>query len=55
MKDLRYTWNRGTRDGLSLEICEPGKAPMDELKSSPMPGLQVRMCGKRASPGPFQR
>lgn len=32
MKDLRYTWNRGTRDGLSLEIHEPGQAPMDELK-----------------------
>ncbi|MCP1500075.1 phosphatidylglycerol lysyltransferase [Pseudomonas migulae] len=32
MKDLRYTWNRGTRDGLSLEIHEPGHAPMDELK-----------------------
>jgi phosphatidylglycerol lysyltransferase len=25
MKDLRYTWNRGTRDGLSLEIHEPGQ------------------------------
>src|SRR5471030_636807 len=32
MKDLRYTWNRGTRDGLSLEIFEPGQAPMDELR-----------------------
>lgn len=32
MKDLRYTWNRGTRDGLSLEIFEPEQAPMDELK-----------------------
>ena len=32
MKDLRYTWNRGTRDGLSLEIFEPGQAPMDKLK-----------------------
>lgn len=32
MKDLRYTWNRGTRDGLSLEIHEPDHAPMDELK-----------------------
>ncbi|ROL82711.1 MULTISPECIES: bifunctional lysylphosphatidylglycerol flippase/synthetase MprF [Pseudomonas] len=32
MKDLRYTWNRGTRDGLSLEIHEAGQAPMDELK-----------------------
>jgi len=32
MKDLRYTWNRGTRDGLSLEIHEPGQAPLDELK-----------------------
>jgi len=33
MKDLRYTWNRGSRDGLSLEIYEPGQAPMDELKA----------------------
>ncbi|WP_226504993.1 bifunctional lysylphosphatidylglycerol flippase/synthetase MprF [Pseudomonas sp. MWU16-30317] len=32
MKDLRYTWNRGTRDGLSLEVYEPGTAPLDELK-----------------------
>ncbi|AUG00686.1 hypothetical protein CXQ81_08720 [Pseudomonas sp. 09C 129] len=32
MKDLRYTWNRGTRDGLALEIHEAGQAPMDELK-----------------------
>ncbi|MDZ5601301.1 bifunctional lysylphosphatidylglycerol flippase/synthetase MprF [Pseudomonas sp. RP23018S] len=32
MKDLRYTWNRGGRDGLSLEVHEPGQAPMEELK-----------------------
>jgi len=32
MKDLRYTWNRGGRDGLSLEIYEVGQAPLDELK-----------------------
>ena len=32
MKDLRYTWNRGGRDGLSLEIHEVGQAPLDELK-----------------------
>jgi len=32
MKDLRYTWNRGGRDGLTLEVHEPGQAPMDELK-----------------------
>ncbi len=32
MKDLRYTWNRGTRDGLALEIHEPGTAPLEELK-----------------------
>ncbi|MDD1975268.1 MULTISPECIES: bifunctional lysylphosphatidylglycerol flippase/synthetase MprF [Pseudomonas] len=32
MKDLRYTWNRGGRDGLSLEVHEPGQAPLDELK-----------------------
>ncbi|OLF55448.1 bifunctional lysylphosphatidylglycerol flippase/synthetase MprF [Pseudomonas chlororaphis] len=32
MKDLRYTWNRGTRDGLTLDIHEAGHAPMDELK-----------------------
>ncbi|MHC6226942.1 bifunctional lysylphosphatidylglycerol flippase/synthetase MprF [Pseudomonas sp. X10] len=33
MKDLRYTWNRGGRDGLSLEIHEPGLAPLEELKA----------------------
>jgi phosphatidylglycerol lysyltransferase len=32
MKDLRYTWNRGGRDGLALEIHEPGQAPLAELK-----------------------
>ena len=32
MKDLRYTWNRGGRDGLTLEIHEPGHAPLAELK-----------------------
>ena len=32
MKDLRYTWNRGSRDGLSLEVHEPGQAPLEELK-----------------------
>ncbi|MEE1867402.1 bifunctional lysylphosphatidylglycerol flippase/synthetase MprF [Pseudomonas auratipiscis] len=32
MKDLRYTWNRGGRDGLTLEIHEPGQAPLEELK-----------------------
>ncbi|MCP3749587.1 bifunctional lysylphosphatidylglycerol flippase/synthetase MprF [Pseudomonas sp. SBB6] len=33
MKDLRYTWNRGGRDGLSLEVHEPGQAPLAELKA----------------------
>ncbi|MCO7518739.1 bifunctional lysylphosphatidylglycerol flippase/synthetase MprF [Pseudomonas sp. 1] len=32
MKDLRYTWNRGGRDGLALEIHGPGHAPLAELK-----------------------
>ncbi|MFK4234886.1 bifunctional lysylphosphatidylglycerol flippase/synthetase MprF [Pseudomonas guariconensis] len=32
MKDLRYTWNRGGRDGLTLEIHEPGDAPLEALK-----------------------
>ncbi|AIR89823.1 bifunctional lysylphosphatidylglycerol flippase/synthetase MprF [Pseudomonas cremoricolorata] len=32
MKDLRYTWNRGGRDGLALEVHEPGQAPMEALK-----------------------
>ncbi|MCE1114193.1 MULTISPECIES: bifunctional lysylphosphatidylglycerol flippase/synthetase MprF [Pseudomonas] len=32
MKDLRYTWNRGGRDGLALEVHEPGQAPLAELK-----------------------
>ncbi|MNZ83945.1 Phosphatidylglycerol lysyltransferase [compost metagenome] len=33
MKDLRYTWNRGQRDGLAIEFHEPGQAPLDELKA----------------------
>ncbi|BBR55362.1 MULTISPECIES: bifunctional lysylphosphatidylglycerol flippase/synthetase MprF [Pseudomonas] len=33
MKDLRYTWNRGGRDGLTLEIHEPGDAPLEALKA----------------------
>ena len=33
MKDLRYTWNRGQRDGLSLEFHDAGQAPMDELRA----------------------
>ncbi|NUF49628.1 bifunctional lysylphosphatidylglycerol flippase/synthetase MprF [Gilliamella sp. ESL0250] len=32
-KDLRYTWNRGQRDGLSLKFYPPGTAPIDELKA----------------------
>nr|WP_308426272.1 bifunctional lysylphosphatidylglycerol flippase/synthetase MprF [Pseudomonas matsuisoli] len=31
-KDLRYTWNRGQRDGLALEFHEAGEAPLGELK-----------------------
>ncbi|UVE16629.1 bifunctional lysylphosphatidylglycerol flippase/synthetase MprF [Pseudomonas sp. LS44] len=33
MKDLRYTWNRGQRDGLALEIHAAGQAPLDELQA----------------------
>ena len=33
MKDLRYTLNRGQRDGLSLEIYQPRQAPMEALKA----------------------
>ena len=32
MKDLRYTWNRGQRDGLELHIHPRGEAPLDELR-----------------------
>ncbi|MBD9417385.1 bifunctional lysylphosphatidylglycerol flippase/synthetase MprF [Pseudomonas sp. PDM16] len=32
MKDLRYTWNRGQRDGLELRIYPRGEAPMEELQ-----------------------
>ncbi|MEH3023450.1 MAG: bifunctional lysylphosphatidylglycerol flippase/synthetase MprF [Pseudomonas oryzihabitans] len=32
-KDLRYTWNRGQRDGLAIEFHAPGEAPLDELKA----------------------
>ncbi len=31
-KDLRYTWNRCQRDGLTFEIHKPGEAPLDELR-----------------------
>lgn len=48
MKDLRYTWNRGQRDGLQLEIFEPGCAPLDELElisSAWLQGKSVREKG----------
>ncbi|WP_209434535.1 phosphatidylglycerol lysyltransferase domain-containing protein, partial [Klebsiella pneumoniae] len=48
MKDLRYTWNRGQRDGLALEFHEPGQAPLDELKAISdawLGGKQVREKG----------
>jgi phosphatidylglycerol lysyltransferase len=48
MKDLRYTLNRGQRDGLSLEIHEAGQAPMDALKAISdawLKGKQVREKG----------
>lgn len=48
MKELRYTLNRGQRDGLSLEIYEPGQAPLDSLKAISdawMKGKQVREKG----------
>ena len=32
MKDLRYTWNRGQRDGLQLDVHAPGDAPLEELR-----------------------
>ncbi|SCB79268.1 phosphatidylglycerol lysyltransferase [Gilliamella bombicola] len=32
-KDLRYTWNRGQRDGLSLKFYPPGTAPLEQLKA----------------------
>jgi phosphatidylglycerol lysyltransferase len=33
MKDLRYTWNRGQRDGLQLEFHAPGAVPLQELRA----------------------
>lgn len=33
MKDLRYTWNRGQRDGLAIEFHDAGQAPLDELRA----------------------
>lgn len=32
MKELRYTWKRGQRDGLTLEWYAPGQAPLEELR-----------------------
>ncbi|PZP25729.1 bifunctional lysylphosphatidylglycerol flippase/synthetase MprF [Pseudomonas kuykendallii] len=47
-KDLRYTWNRGQRDGLSLVIHAPGEAPMEHLAAISeawMQGKQAREKG----------
>ena len=32
-KDLRYTWSRSQRDGLSVAFYEPGQAPIDALRA----------------------
>ncbi len=32
MKDLRYTRSRAQRDGLEMQICEPGEAPLEQLE-----------------------
>lgn len=48
MKDLRYTLNRGQRDGLALEIFAAGQAPMAALQAISeawMQGKQVREKG----------
>lgn len=48
MKALRYTWNRGQRDGLSLELYAPGAAPLDALQgisAAWLAGKQVREKG----------
>ena len=48
MKALRYTWNRGQRDGLSLELHAPGAAPLDALQgisAAWLAGKQVREKG----------
>ena len=48
MKALRYTRNRGQRDGLSLELHAPGAAPLDALQgisAAWLAGKQVREKG----------
>lgn len=48
MKELRYTLNRGQRDGLKLEIHPPGEAPLESLEAISdawMQGKQVREKG----------
>lgn len=48
MKALRYTWSRGQRDGLSLDIHEPGEAPLEDLQaisSAWLQGKNVREKG----------
>lgn len=32
MKALRYTWNRGQRDGLTVQFYAAGEAPLEELR-----------------------
>ena len=53
MKDLRYTWNRGQRDGLALEFHEPGQAPLDELKAISDAWLGGKQVRERLLPGPL--
>lgn len=50
MKDLRYTWNRGGRDGLTLEIHEPGDAPLEALKEISDAWLGGKNVREKASP-----
>ncbi|SEJ15140.1 phosphatidylglycerol lysyltransferase [Azotobacter beijerinckii] len=48
MKDLRYTWNRGQRDGLSLVFHERGLAPLaelEEISAAWLAGKKVREKG----------
>ncbi|MDV7213956.1 bifunctional lysylphosphatidylglycerol flippase/synthetase MprF, partial [Azotobacter beijerinckii] len=48
MKDLRYTWNRGQRDGLSLVFHERGQAPLaelEEISAAWLAGKKVREKG----------
>ncbi len=47
-KALRYTWNRGQRDGLSIEFFAPGEAPLASLEAISDAWRQARSAREKS-------